>query len=81
MHTYIVVHAMYVCIISSSNSSIFVLQTDLKDPDMNVEEELLPWVKCHQDIARTLKKHEQKRQELIKGFNYVHTSQFKAMGL
>ena len=36
---------------------------------MNVEEELIPWVKCHHDIAKTLKKHEQKRQELIKGFN------------
>ena len=32
-----------------------------------MEEELIPWVKCHPNIGKTLKKHEQKRQELIKG--------------
>ena len=59
-------HCTYICINIYNDSSTFVLQTDLQDPDINVEEELLPWVKCHQDIAKTLKKHEQKWQELIK---------------
>jgi len=47
------------------------LQVDLQDDDLQVEDELVPWLKCHYDIAKMMKKHEQKRQELIKGTNGV----------
>ena len=41
-----------------------------------MEEELIPWMKCHHDVGKTLKKHEQKRQELIKGLNCHFTCSY-----
>ncbi|XP_065902948.1 rho guanine nucleotide exchange factor 12-like isoform X2 [Dysidea avara] len=55
------------------------LLIDLQDEDLQVEVELVPWLKCHYDIGKSMKKNEQKRQELIQELIYTERTHMKKL--